>query len=341
MKSREFGLDFYYVEGFRKEASQEFPCNYYADGRQAVITLIRDQGWNRIWIPQYFCYDIVGSIAKTGIKICFYEDYPTFAEDSKLPKLKFEMGDVLLRMNFFGLRRFRSNRQIPIPVIEDHSHDLIGDWAKNSDADWCFASLRKSLPIPEGGILWSPKGLTLPSAPKQTIANGTFAKKRWLAMKQKRIYIQSGIGEQAEFRKVLWTTEDEFENLPISAIDPESLVFLKSFDIQKWYNQKNANWKILSEVTHPKIKILRGESGCNYFTFSFLVKTPELRSRLIGGLMREKIYPIVLWRMPETHNKTVDNFSRRILCIPCDSRYDTADMKYLKTKLEKILSRLE
>lgn len=70
-----------------------------ADGRQCIVALIRQYGWKRIWMPDYFCYEVM-----------FYEDN-LFQEGEveSLPCLPFEEGDVLLRMNFFSMRGQRNN----------------------------------------------------------------------------------------------------------------------------------------------------------------------------------------------------------------------------------------
>ena len=43
-------------------------------------------------------------------------------------------------------------------LVEDHSHDPFSPWATSSSADYAFSSLRKTLPVPDGAILWSPRG---------------------------------------------------------------------------------------------------------------------------------------------------------------------------------------
>jgi hypothetical protein len=40
-------------------------------------------------------------------------------------------------------------------LVEDHSHDPFSPWAVGSSADYAFCSLRKTLPVPDGGLLWS------------------------------------------------------------------------------------------------------------------------------------------------------------------------------------------
>ena len=106
--------------------------------------------WKRLFVPEYFCYKVIGAIRTTGIELVFYPDYP-LADDETIinHRSNFVEGDVILRMNYFGLRSRRDNSNLNVTVIEDHSHDLFSEWALNSNADWCIASLRKSLPIPD------------------------------------------------------------------------------------------------------------------------------------------------------------------------------------------------
>lgn len=147
-----------------------FPtANYYADGKQALIHLYKSQGWKRLWVPEYFCNDVIKSLTKAGLDLRYYADHPGYTDDSKTLEAIHKNGhfrpkDAILRVNYFGTRSFRSPEKLPVAVVEDHSHDLIGEWALKSDADWCIASLCETLPIPEGGILWSPLGLDLPKA---------------------------------------------------------------------------------------------------------------------------------------------------------------------------------
>jgi hypothetical protein len=74
-------------------------------------------------------------------------------------------------MNYFGLRT-PPDLELPegVEVLEDHSHDPVSAWAEQSSADFCLASLRKTLPINDGGALWSPVGHRLPPAPPDRAA---------------------------------------------------------------------------------------------------------------------------------------------------------------------------
>lgn len=172
---RELGSDFHYIvtQGSGEYTMRDlFPtANYYVKGRQALIHLYKSQGWQRLWIPEYYCYEVIESLKQAGLDLCFYVDYPGCADDGKTLESIIKNGlfrpcDAVLRVNYFGTRSYRSPENLPVAVVEDHTHDLIGEWALSSQADWCIASLHKTLPIPDGGILWSPVGLCLPKAPK-------------------------------------------------------------------------------------------------------------------------------------------------------------------------------
>ena len=162
---KEFGSDFHYIDSFHKEGKRlcdyYTSANYYADGRQALIHLYKSQGWERLWIPEYFCYDVIQSLKDAGLNLVFYTDLPDNSNDCDTlfaiqKKGLFRHTDAVLRVNYFGMRSYRCTSELPVAVVEDHTHDLLGDWSCKSTADWCVASLRKTLPIPEGGILWSP-----------------------------------------------------------------------------------------------------------------------------------------------------------------------------------------
>ena len=156
----EFGSDFHYIDSYNSgRAHLAGVCRgatLLADGRQCIVALIRQYGWKRIWMPDYFCYEVIETIKlQTGLTVVFYEDTPL--QEGQVDNLPFKEGDVLLRMNFFGIRDKRSNANIPCPVIEDHTHEHIDHWSLYIDADWCISSVRKILPLPEGGMMWSPK----------------------------------------------------------------------------------------------------------------------------------------------------------------------------------------
>lgn len=340
---REFGSDFHYIESYnsgRAHLTDVFRnAMLLADGRQCIVILIRQYGWRRIWMPDYFCYEVIETIKeKTGIEVIFYEDNPLI--EGKVENLPFKEGDVLLRMNYFGLRDIRRNKDIPVPVIEDHSHDPFGHWALYSDADWCISSIRKSLPLPEGGMMWSPKGHRLLEVPQSSEDNERISAIRWEAMEMKAAYLAGEEVSKDEFRKKYTETEDWFDQAEPTQIDERTKKFIcKQFDLNLWLGVKRKNWSLLRElVSSEKCKVIGPEhESCTMFSLVLLLENKEQRDNVRKSLIENCVYPAILWNVPGTASEESKVFSERMLSIHCDGRYNEEDIKQLANILNKVL----
>ncbi len=341
----EFGSDFHYISGFQgmgNTLGDFYPhANYYADGRQALIHLYQSQGWRRLWVPEYFCYDVIASLKDAGLNLMFYRDWPRNGEVNLYDSINKVVGpsDAVLWVNYFGTRSFRCTEKLSeAAIVEDHTHDLIGDWPIHSTADWCIASLRKTLPIPEGGMLWSPMGLKLPSAPEVSEENERMVTIRWNAMKLKARYLIGEAVEKSEFRKGYVETEEYFDHAQVCALDKSSQDYLKRFDIRSWYNQKRENWDLLKDIKKEKVQVICPESiGCYPFSLVLLFDDPDERDRVRKELIAHQIYPAVLWNVPDAPSCEVKSFSRRMLSIHCDARYSAEDIQRMRAIIESIL----
>lgn len=345
---KEFGSDFQYISGFQGKGNtlgDSYPhANYYADGRQALIHLYQAQGWQRLWVPEYFCYEVVESLEQAGLNLVFYTDYSGNRDDVQTleaiqQKSLFRPTDAVLRVNYFGTRVFRTAERLPVAaVVEDHTHDLIGDWPMHSTADWCIASLRKSLPIPEGGILWSPMGLRLPENPTVSEENEQIAGTRWEAMRLKSRYLAGEAIEKASFRAGYVDTEEYFDTAPVCALDRASQEYLTTFDIRAWYNRKRENWELLSDIRKKGVKIVCPESiGCYPFSLVLQFDNSDERDRVRKELIAHQIYPAILWNIPAPASGEVFSFSRCMLSIHCDARYTADDIRLMKSIIESII----
>lgn len=336
---KEFGSDFHYIESYnsgRAHLTDVFRgAALLADGRQCIVALIHQYGWCRLWMPDNFCYDVIETIKKqTGIEVEFYNDSPL--HEAEVEKLPFKEGDALLRMNYFGMRDLRSNKGIPVSVIEDHSHDPFGHWALYSDADWCIASLRKSLPIPEGGMLWSPKGYALELSMPKSSENAAIANKRWEAMRMKADYLVGKTTDKEAFRKIFVGTENWFDRAEPSLIDDGSKDYLDRLDINAWFCAKRRNWRILQQVVKTKVVLTEDES-CTPFSFVILTENEEKRNRLRGHLIDKSVYPAILWNVPDDVSTETKCFSQRMLSIHCDGRYTEDDTLLLAAIINEAL----
>jgi hypothetical protein len=120
----------------------------------------------RVLVPSFFCPRVAAALARE-LPVAVYPDAP----GEPLPA-KVEAGprDALLVVNTYGMRPM-SRVLTRAVVLEDHSHDPLSPWAFDSEADYAVASLRKTLPLPYGGVLWSPRGRELPAERHWTAAH--------------------------------------------------------------------------------------------------------------------------------------------------------------------------
>ena len=339
----EFGSDFHYIESYnskRAHLTDVFRnAILLADGRQCIVALIRQNGWRRIWMPDYFCYEVIETIKEqTGIIVKFYEDNPLY--EGRVEVLPFTEGDVLLRMNYFGMRGDRSNKGIPVPVIEDHSHDPFGHWALYSDADWCISSIRKTLPLPEGGMMWSPKGYIFTKEIPSSDENERIATTRWDGMEMKARYLKGEDVSKEEFRKRFIETEEWFDAAGPALIDKRSKKFVtKQFDLNQWQEARRRNWALLCElVNKERCQVMKAEhESCTMFSFVLILDSKERRDSIRKRLIENSVYPAILWNVPDDVSETSRDFSGRMLSIHCDGRYTEDDVRRQAVILNKAM----
>lgn len=340
---KEFGSNFQSIDSYdshRAHLTDVFKgALLLADGRQCIIVLIKQFGWKRLWMPEYFSKKVVKSIIdQTGIAINYYEDNPF--KEAKVNSLPYQDGDVLLRMNYFGMRELRKNKNIPVPVIEDHSHDPFGHWALYSDADWCISSIRKTLPLPEGGMMWSPKGHKLEVDLMNTDENQIVASQRWKGMEEKANYLDGMDISKRDYREIFLETEEWFENAAPSLIDERSKTFIeKQLDINLWLGAKRKNWYILKDlIRSSKCSVLEAEhESCTMFSLVLLFNDKSIRNSVRQELIQKDVYPAVLWDITEEASEDAKSFSSRMLSIHCDGRYSEQEIRMLARIINEVL----
>lgn len=339
----EFGSDFNLIDTYTSERmhlQKMFrSATLMADGRQCIILLIRQCCWQRLWIPDYYCYEVIESLRKmTTVEIMYYMESPFFEEE--LGSIPFKKGDAILRMNIFGMRKYRSNKNVPVPVIEDHSHDPFGYWALHSDADWCISSLRKTLPLPEGGVLWSPKGHVLNANVPSSDENEKIAAIRWKGMEMKTQYLKGKNISKEGFRKKYTETEDWFDWAEPSFIDARSRLILEHFNVNLWFKAKRDNWALLRELVnhYHQCQIVEPENeSCSMFSLVLLFESHKRREFIREKLIEASVYPAILWNVPETSSAESRDFSQRMLSIHCDGRYNERDIRQLAKIINRVL----
>lgn len=322
---------------------------FFSSGRGALKFLLEfgqnNKAWKRLWIPSYYCFDIVDYLTNLHIEILFYPDSPLNGCPD-LANLSFVKGDVLLYVNYFGLRKapnldFLRSKQVE--VIEDHTHDPYSLWANNSSADWCFASLRKTVPIPDGGVLWSLKNKITKFEPK--VANDALSSslKKFGGMFLKKMYLENRIADKNYYLDLLRQGEQEIASVTVSAITPLSYHLLELFPLLQWRKRRRDNFISFQHAITKmnELVLLQSEQendmGICAFSCVIIFASKLLCEHCYNGLIQDNIYPAKLWPVKSRSDlpnlPEMIDLSERLLSLHCDMRYCHDDMLKVATKI--------
>jgi hypothetical protein len=320
-----------------------------SSGRDALRLVlsrgVAEHGWRRLWVPEYFCQHVVAALQRPDLALLPYVDHPLLAEP-RPPEAR--TGDAVLVMNYFGLRTgFPAPDGPGVHVIEDHSHDPSSWWARTSRADYCIASLRKTLPVSDGGAVWSPRGHPLPSPPALDPQRRRAAALKLSGMILKAMYLGGMPVDKARYRDLARRGERALAHPAVSDISEVSRALVASFDLIGWREARRRNAVALraalgdpgwADVLAPADGEPCGGPGARpgddtrdavAFSTVLVVDTPERRQLLLQRLHAASIFPAVLWPLETTVlpvGEEARDVSRRLLSIHCDGRYDSDDM---------------
>jgi len=302
------------------------PHEFWGSGRDALRALVswgsEHHGWRRIFVPSYYCQDVLVPL-RDHLTVEVYPHAPT--EPAGKP-VTAAPPDVVLVASLFGVA--------PAPtvsggavVVEDHSHDPLSRWSSGSGADFAFASLRKTLPLPDGGVLWSPLGLDLPPEVPVTLDHDRAALDRLAAMTLKGHYLAGEPVAKDEVRALAIRGERAIGQGAISGMSSYSRSRLSALPADLWRKKRATNLAAfraaLGEIRG--VTVLRAP-----FAATLVFVSRDVRDRVRAALIRARIYPTVYWPLDKPAvdgipERDVD-LSRRILSIHCDYRYDAVDM---------------
>ena len=159
------------------------PHRLLASGRQALAWLVTGvmPPRARVLCPACMCGSVAAGIAAAGAEAVFYSQdsalHPRWDELAAAP------ADAVLLVHPLGRRlpvapvRALKRQRPDLVVVEDISHTLLNR-APLIGVDFAFASLRKLLPVADGGVAIDCRGRPLPEAPPASPAPSPFVRKR-------------------------------------------------------------------------------------------------------------------------------------------------------------------
>lgn len=312
----------------------------YACGTGALAGLIdaqTDRGTGtrpRLHLPSFFCMGTANELARVA-ELRWYRELPD-GRGPELGSVDAVPGDLVLAVDLFGRSRQEPwdqwrHANPDVLVVEDHTHDPLSRWAQESTSAWCVASLRKSLPVPDGALLWSPTGHRVPRPPQVT--GGGAGSDRWSAMIMKAAWLDGYDLDVDQVRRLETEAEQRLAREKGAAV-PVTLQLLGALDVQRLQSRRGRNVELLTQLldsgpTRPWVLMRHTAAGSTPFNLQLLCETPAHRDALRAHLLRHRVYAPIHWSQPAAggsgHPAAVD-VAARILTLPCDHRYGTDDM---------------
>ena len=315
-----------------------FDYEIFYSGRQAFKYILDEihlkHNVDKIWMPEYYCQNAMNDWIMNSYKnIYFYKTKPFDFNETLQINAFASINDVVLLNNYWGLCDvFQKKESAPI-IIEDHSHGWLSDSCLNSQADYCFASLRKSLPIPLGGIYWKPNA-------KLTMDRKGFIKDHsyydawdiaYKAMSDKKQYKENSQGSAKQNYLDKVETVELFldQHYDIVKVRKEDKAYINKFLIYNVLEKKRINLNNIYE-TILKVDFIKIIKRNNFTTFGLMLlfKDKEQCDSLRTHLIKNDIYPSFLWP-----NNILASKWKYSINIHVDFRYTLDDMYFIKNTI--------
>lgn len=348
MNRTEYGSDFHYPSLLLRSAKSEgilkipyFPDNQslFYSGRCALYALleygIKNKGWEKVYLPSFYCHEVDTFISDLSIEISNYDFNPFNFNKIEINQVDDSQNCVFVNVNFFGLKSADLPHLKNLTKIDDVTHNL--EFGLKSKAHYCFASLRKELPVPVGGVLFSNKNLEVPKGTHYA-ENEIFALDKIVAMRLKEQYLNgSSKVEKNQFREISERIEGKFSIVKkVSALPEIAFHILKRLPTKKILEKKYENLKLaLSELKIDKslINVNLNEISNKAFGLVLEFKSNSERENFRKYLIENNVFPAVLW--PNQISDLDKEVESRILFVHMDYRYSENEI----TEIVKIINK--
>ena len=327
--------------------------DYYDSGRGAIAAAIKsietkDPGIaKRCILPIYTCETVIQPFEGSGWDIRYYEVNRDLEPDGESITALIEGygPSVILLHPYYGtdtvqnvygcLERISPDRR-PV-VIEDMTQALFMTPDAVKRAEYVVGSIRKWLPVPDGGYCISAFPL-----PEGVTGDGKFATERLDAMKEKELYFLGADGaDKAHFLHTNREAEDarcsDRESAP--AMSEETADMASGIDISYIMDRRKENARIVDTAlsglkrVHKILDMQSGQAPLYYPVYA------DDREDLQRYLQEHDIYAPVLWPVYEAVEKDLTPGAgyiyEHLLALPCDQRYDKRYMDRMTDIIRK------
>ena len=312
------------------------PYAGFINARSAMAALVDLFPEATIWAPAFVCQEFIHSAHLPRTR--FYPVKEGFSPELGVLETLPQPGDLVVFCAYFGLaigdevRAFMERRN-DLLFVEDRAQALdAGVDERSSDGRrWALYSPRKLLGVADGGVLVSCTKSALLPVPERA-ANMTAVWRAPMLRHKDSAGRSNSIWHAANGLKErrMSVTNQAMTVRSLSILARTSLHSLSAAKLRNWtvLERRLGRWSALPSrpVSAPLGYVLRLEA--------------DARDRLLRRLHEARIFACVHWpaiAAPPDEFERETRWTRELLTLPCDHRYDEADMDRIATCVVKEL----
>jgi dTDP-4-amino-4,6-dideoxygalactose transaminase len=305
----------------------------FVNARSAFAALVESLPGVTIWLPAYVCSDLVDPSFAGRVR--FYPVGDGFLPDIAGVEAGMAAGDLVLVVAYFGepvaeaVEAF-ARRRPDLRIVEDRAQALHPGPA--AEDRWVLYSPRKLLGVADGGLLVAPAGASTVPQPSG-LADGAAL---WRAADLRH-------DDPAGWDNAVWHAANREKEAAMAvtaqAMTARSLSILSRTSLESLAGPRRANWRVLDRRLR-RWSALPGEAKAPPLGYVIRLE-PEERDRVLSGLHAERIFAAVHWPQiaaPATDFPREYGWTRELITLPCDHRYDAAEMARVADRVEALLA---
>lgn len=281
-------------------------------GRNSLIYILKSKKIKKVYLPYYLCDSVSNKVIQEGYNVDYYNVDKEFN-----PIFNKNLGEdeYLYIVNFYGQinnEKLLEYNQKYKRIIVDNTHAFYQNPILDIDTIY---SCRKFFGVPDGAYLYTNTKLN----ESLTIDDS----------KDRIKHLVGRLGGTAStFYKDFQKSDEEFETESLKKMSIFTQNILGAIDYNKVKESRNMNYNVLyeslKEINKLNLNLVDGA-----FSYPLLVENgEEIRKKLIEN----KIYISMLWpNVPKSVSEDSIEYiySKNIIPIPCDQRYNSDDMNYI------------
>lgn len=288
-----------------------------------IISDIRKKhNLDKVLLPSYCCESMILPFLNRNVAVEFYS-----VEPEKICYDFSNTAQAILLIDFFGYAtpemeniasEEKKNGKI---IIYDSTHHIDGNASLQCYADYSFISYRKWC-FANFAIASKHTGDFFVQAPMRH--HPKYVHLREQASKEKRLYIESGIGDKQSYLSLFAQAEEVLDHDYAGYAGVPSKIDFKDI---KEKRRANAAYLVSELKKIPQVELWHNVLGPNDVPlFVPILVASEYRGKLRAFLIQHDIYCPIHWLYSDVHGMQSRLFSQE-LSLVCDQRYDLQDME--------------